>query len=384
VVADQPARPGEEDALLVGRARAGEDAAFAQLVGLHRPSVEAIVRSRLGAGADVDDVVQESFVAAYRHLHDLTDDARFGPWLRRIASNAAAKALRRALVQRARFLHPANLEDVAWPGVEDEGGSRAPAYALREAMSALAPGDRAAVTLFHLLGLPQTEIAEALEVPVGTVKSRLHRAKVQLRRRWSAMTNPGGDPRSEDDYGRAVIGGMRGAIHWKKLLGDAGLEGWQTSRPECWRREGEVVLGEVKGHDGVSLGIGEAAWQDYELSVLVTLIKGGNAQIQFRCSADEQQFYVLDMLSGWQAVAISRGDRRSGPRLKKLSVVNFPFDRGREYDVMIAARDASLTSYIDGKLVNQLTDASLPAGGIRLAAWQSKTAFRDPRIRLLY
>ena len=134
---------------------------------------------------------------------------------------------------------------------------------------------------------------------------------------------------------------------------------------------------------GGRLRIGEASWADYELSVLITPVAGGNAQVMFRLSPDGKQYYLFDMLLGWQAVAISKGDLRSGVRVRKLSVVNFPLELGRQYNVLIAARDASLTAYVDGRCVNQLTDAGLRAGAVALNVWESKTAFRDPRIRLL-
>ena len=91
-------------------------------------------------------------------------------------------------------------------------------------------------------------------------------------------------------------------------------------------------------------------------------------------------YYLLDFLYGWQAVAISKmePDARA---VEKLSVVNFPFVRGREYNVLIAARERSLTSYIDGKLINQVTDRSFREGGIAMCLWWSTVNSRDPRIR---
>jgi len=90
---------------------------------------------------------------------------------------------------------------------------------------------------------------------------------------------------------------------------------------------------------------------------------------------------VLDFLLGWQAIAISKVEAGN---LTKISVVNYPLERGQEYDVQIAARGASLTSYIDGKLMNQVTDFSFPSGPIALNVWECKTAFRDMRFRLLH
>ncbi len=59
------------------------------------------------------------------------------------------------------------------------------------------------------------------------------------------------------------------------------------------------------------------------------------------------------------------------------------WELGREYHVLIAARGASLTTYIDGRLVNQLTDTTLTHGPVALNVWESQTAYRDPRVRLL-
>ena len=78
-------------------------------------------------------------------------------------------------------------------------------------------------------------------------------------------------------------------------------------------------------------------------------------------SADERSYYLFDFLLGWQAVGIYRVIDR---RVTKLSVVNHALHRGQEYEVQVAARGASLTSYVDGKLVNQLTDY-LPHGHLR-------------------
>ena len=82
----------------------------------------------------------------------------------------------------------------------------------------------------------------------------------------------------------------------------------------------------------------------------------------------------------WKAIAISRVIKG---HLTKLSVVNFPVELGQEYEVQIAARGASFTSYIDGKLVNQVTDENIRSGAIALIVWEGKVAFRDFRFRHL-
>lgn len=194
----------------------------------------------------------------------------------------------------------------------------------------------------------------------------------------------------QKDYGRSIIGGMRGHIHWEKLIKKEGLNDFRTTQQftetdvtNVWTRTNDTFVGQVNSENGPfpPLMLGDPSWRNYELSLLITPISGGNAQIFFRMSENNPEWYLLDFLMGWQALAISKVDHRG---LTKLSVVNYPLEHGQEYDVQIAARDASLTSYIDGKLVNQVTDFTYNTGVIALNVWQSKVAFRDLRFRHLH
>ena len=130
-----------------------------------------------------------------------------------------------------------------------------------------------------------------------------------------------------------------------------------------------------------SAGSGRLQLGALELKVQGTLVKGSNLQLQFRISEDSQDFYFLDYLAGWKPMAISKWDEKTG--VTKLDVVNFIFESGREYDIVLAVRGNSITSYIDGKLVNRLTVATNPRGGIALAIWGNHTIarFRDPKVR---
>ena len=137
-------------------------------------------------------------------------------------------------------------------------------------------------------------------------------------------------------------------------------------------------------NEGECLVTGEAPWNDYELALLITPLAGGNAQVLVRMSEDLKCWYLIDLMLGWQAIQVCRVDLRSGGSgLERLSVVNCPIATGQEYDLMVAARGASITTYLDGKLMNQVTDFTYASGPVGLSVWQSKTAFRDPRIRLL-
>ncbi|MCC7409073.1 MAG: sigma-70 family RNA polymerase sigma factor [Phycisphaeraceae bacterium] len=369
------------EAELIQLACAGQDQAFVQLIDRHRAMVCATVKRYLGEDEDAHDAVQETFIAAYRHLADLTEPNRFGAWLNAIAANKARQWLSKRYLHRRYYTHPATMAEVQTAQHLQDENETISAMALRAAMNLLSPPDRAVTTLFYLLGMPQAAIAKSLNIPVGTVKSRLERARRQLRRRLSMRSKRQETGVSGEDYGRAVIEGMRGVIHWQKLLPDDDIEGWRRLGHGTWERSGDVVMGQSTDNTGGVLAIGDASWRDYEVSVLMTVIEGANGQIVLRLCDDDQAFYFFDMMFGWQAAAISRGRINGDGRAQKLSVVNYPLEHGREYDVMVAARGASLTTYIDGRLVNQLTDTSLSTGGIALAVWHSKTAFRDVRIR---
>ena len=190
------------------------------------------------------------------------------------------------------------------------------------------------------------------------------------------------EPGPESDYGRSRIGGMRGRIGWEYLLRGKGLDGWATEDPKVWSRDGDALVAKAGGVRLSRLAQGDTSWSNYELKVQGTLEKGANLQIQFRISEDGQDYYFLDFLGGWKALSISKRERGK-PGVTKLDVVNFPFKYGREYDIVIAVRGHSITTYIDGQLVNRLSDAWRLKGGVALGIWGKSTIarFRDPKIR---
>ncbi|MDE3259696.1 MAG: DUF1080 domain-containing protein [Gemmatimonadota bacterium] len=186
----------------------------------------------------------------------------------------------------------------------------------------------------------------------------------------------------EDDYGRARIGGMKGRITWESMLYGEGLEGWKPGKEAVWSREGDTIIAQAAGKDGATrLVQGDSTWSHYEFKVQVTRVKGANVQIRFGIT-DESREYMVDYLGGWKALAISTYER--GKRgVTKLDVVNFVLERGREFDLVLAVRGHSVTTYVDGKLVNRLTLESNPKGAVGLGTWgrHAVARFRDPRIR---
>jgi RNA polymerase sigma-70 factor (ECF subfamily) len=375
-----PRRLPPEASQWVRAAQAGDEESLAALFTASLPLVRLWAARDLGSTSD--DVVQHILLSAYLHLPELQEPTRFGAWLRQITRNACRKWIGRRKMERLRFVEPELLAGLAVktagePDATDEDGLER----LRTAMSGLSVEDRTAVTLFHFLSLPQKTIACLLDVPEGTVKSRLHRARQQLKRSYP-MTQEAHTPATEQS--RHIISGMRGIIQWQSLLAGEGIAGWESGNPKAWQRQDAVLIGRAGPDDGSRLQTGGSDWRDYELSVMVTPLAGGNAQVFFRISADGKRWYLFDMLLGWQAAAISLADTRDGISVQKLSVVNYAFEIGREYHILIAARGASLTTYVDGRLVNQLCDRTLDCGPVALNVWESQTAFRDPRIRLLH
>ncbi|MDE2890085.1 MAG: DUF1080 domain-containing protein [Gemmatimonadota bacterium] len=188
---------------------------------------------------------------------------------------------------------------------------------------------------------------------------------------------------SEVDYGRARIGGMKGWIHWEPMLHGEGLKGWTPDDESLWSREGNTVIARAGGQDNATrLVKGDSTWSNYELKVQVMWVRGANVQIRFGIT-DQSREYMVDYLGGWKAMAISTYER--GKRgVTKLDVVNLVLEPGREYDLVLAVRGRSVTTYVDGRLVNRLTLEANPKGAVALGTWgrHAVARFRDPKIRL--
>lgn len=172
------------DEFLADRVRASGDAvAFAELVTRYRVRLMALVRRMLGHGPDeAEDLVQETFVAAYRARTQYRRGERFRPWLYRIAVNRCIDR-QRAL---GRNPVPVVLDEV----VESVDAGEGPMDALltdersarvQAAIAELPPRYRAVFVLRHVDDLSYEEIAVAADLPVGTVKTHLFRARAQLR-----------------------------------------------------------------------------------------------------------------------------------------------------------------------------------------------------------
>ena len=161
------------DAPLVRAARAGSQTAFGRLVERHQQGLRAFLRR--AAGADADDVAQEAFVTAWANLNRLRDDEGFRPWLYGIAWRKAL-TLTRSAARSARRAHNWTRERDG----EGNGLATEDRMALEAAMATLAPDQRAAVTLCLADGWSHGEAADALGLPLGTIKSHVARGRDKL------------------------------------------------------------------------------------------------------------------------------------------------------------------------------------------------------------
>ncbi len=182
--------PAPPDAALVAAALDGDREAYGLLVRRHHAMVAALSRRMLDDPALAEDAVSEAVVAGLGDLGRLRDPERFGPWLAGIALNVCRRWLR----ERARH---APVPDGREPplstceGPETAAELRELAARVRGAVAALPPGQREAVAGFYLQGLGHRELAAELGIGVGAVKTRLHKARVALRRRlWDLHDLP--------------------------------------------------------------------------------------------------------------------------------------------------------------------------------------------------
>jgi RNA polymerase sigma-70 factor (ECF subfamily) len=167
---------------LVERARDGDHDAFAVLAGAALPRLDATARMIVRDAELARDVVQETLFKASRDLPGLRDPDRFDAWLYRLLTNAAISETRR----RRRRVVEVDLIPMDAP-IPDSSLGLADHDEIAHAFARIAPELRAVIVLCYYRDLPSAEAAAALGVPVGTVKSRLHRAVDAVRAELDAV-----------------------------------------------------------------------------------------------------------------------------------------------------------------------------------------------------
>ncbi len=187
-------------AIVVKRAQAGDRDAFGELVEQFQPTVHSIALRRLGNPSDAVELSQEVFLHVLQRLDQLREPERFAGWLRQVA-------VRMAINRATRRLAPASVDTSVLEAtyeVADEPIEqlivRERADRVRSALAGLKSLDREALDAFYIRGHSLLEIAEELDVPLGTVKRRLHTARKRLKQALEESVNDAAE--WTDGYGR--------------------------------------------------------------------------------------------------------------------------------------------------------------------------------------
>lgn len=174
-----------DDAVLVARAIAGERSAFVELFRHHGPSVAKLTRAYGAPSAEIEDIVQEVFVAAWRRLADYDRARPFRAWLFAIALNRVRDLARRRRV-RAFFFGAAELDESATrianeaPDPEDQAHHRLALEQVSKRLASLPEDLRTALVLTAVTGLSYQDAAASLHITVKALEGRIARARRRL------------------------------------------------------------------------------------------------------------------------------------------------------------------------------------------------------------
>ena len=179
----------EDDILLIKECQAGQVSAFERLVEIYRKQIYQLAYCITGNHEDADDISQETFVRAYRAIGDFRGKARFSTWLRRITINLSinhlkSESLRKNVANGGEKLNSENFSEIPAAGNPLENvEAEELAQQVKVAVNSLPVVEKVVLVLRVNQGLSYKEIAQSLGCPVGTVMSRLNRARRRLRNR---------------------------------------------------------------------------------------------------------------------------------------------------------------------------------------------------------
>ena len=175
-MADAPR--GAPDGELVRRFLAGDAGAATELITRHERRVYAVCLRVLGNPDDAADAAQDALLAMIRKLDGFRGEAAFTTWLYRVAMNVCYDHLRRA--KRRPVLRRDDDAPAPEPALDDHADAVAGAHDIAAALEQVPEDFRVAIVLADVHDLPYDEIAKVLDLPVGTVKSRVHRGRIAL------------------------------------------------------------------------------------------------------------------------------------------------------------------------------------------------------------
>jgi len=176
-VNEHPERPtaNPSDELLAIRCQLGERDAFDELIERYADRLRGYVRRFSNQASETDDLVQDIWLRVLRALPGLREPARLRAWIFSIAHRVIVDRL------RSRYAEPVAASADELVDQTDVQVDHLQRDQIERGLATLAPPEREAMVLFYLEQMPQFEIADVLCVPLGTVKSRLHRARLQIR-----------------------------------------------------------------------------------------------------------------------------------------------------------------------------------------------------------
>lgn len=178
-----------DERTLIRRVEAGDEAAFVALVQRHRRSVERLAARMLPDARDREEVCQDVFLRVFRKIGDFRGESRLSTWINSIAYRTCLNRLE----GRDAPVPGSQLKPESGPGRFPDGfatGRRSPEddlerserrRAIEGVLAELRPEYRAAITMYHLEEMTVAEVSEAMDLPEGTVKSHLYRARRELR-----------------------------------------------------------------------------------------------------------------------------------------------------------------------------------------------------------
>ncbi|WZO96852.1 sigma-70 family RNA polymerase sigma factor [Isosphaeraceae bacterium EP7] len=185
-----PTQRGDWDELadLVRLAQSGDREAFGSLVEQFERTVHAICLRRLGSPVEALELTQEVFIHVLRRIHQLREPERFAGWLRQVT-------VRMSINRATRRLEPTSVEPAILAEARSRTGeplddliARERAERLWDAMDVLKPIDREALVAFYIQGRSLIDIADELDIPMGTIKRRLHTARRRLKETLEARS----------------------------------------------------------------------------------------------------------------------------------------------------------------------------------------------------